>query len=73
MVHTQPSHPFFANKDDTENLINLSGLKLHEIENFKISRKMRDSLLSVIVEYYHVHFDDSAEIKSLKILREVFN
>ncbi len=73
VVHSQPSHPFFANKDDTENLINLSDLKLHEIENFKISRKMRDSLLSVIVEYYRVHFDDSGEIKSLNILREVFN
>lgn len=73
VVHTQPSHPFFANKEETENLIYLSGLKLPEIEHLNISRKMRDSLLSVIVEYYRVHFDDSAEIKSLKILREVFS
>ena len=73
VVHVQPSHPFYANADETEILINLAGLKLHEIDQFKISRKLRDSLLSVIVEYYQLHFDDSGEIKSLNILREVFS
>ena len=73
VVHAQPSHPYYANKDVTENLINLSGLKLHEIDQFKITRKMRDDLLAAIVEYYQLHFDDSGEIKSLNILREVFS
>ena len=72
VVHVQPAHPFFANKDVTENLIKLSLLKLHEIDQYKITRKMRDDLLSALVEYYQLHFDDSEEIKSLNILREVF-
>ena len=72
VVHSQPSHPFYSNKEVTEYLIKLSEYKLHEIANFKVPGKMREELLSAIVEYYQLHFDDSAEIKSLNILREVF-
>ncbi len=73
IVHTQPSHPFFANKEVTENLIRLSGLKLHETGSFNISGKMREALLTAMVEYYQFHFDDFGEIKSLNILREVYS
>ncbi|MBN2637223.1 MAG: DNA repair protein RecO [Prolixibacteraceae bacterium] len=72
VVHVQPLHPFYVNKDTTENLIRISSLKLHEIDQFKVARKMRDDLLSAIVDYYLIHFDDSREIKSLNVLREVF-
>lgn len=72
IVHFQPSHPFYANKEVTLKLIELSALKINEIGGFEISRKMRDSLISVLVDYYQLHFDDLGEIKSLTVLREVF-
>jgi DNA repair protein RecO (recombination protein O) len=72
VVHFQPSHPFFANKEATEYLIQLSALKINEINRFEISRKMRDSLISVLIDYYQLHFEDLGEIKSLNVLREVF-
>lgn len=72
VVHFQPSHPFYANKEATENLIQLSALKIHEISEFEISRKIRDTLISVLIDYYQLHFDDLGEIKSLNVLREVF-
>ncbi|PIF05504.1 MAG: DNA repair protein RecO [Draconibacterium sp.] len=72
VVHYQPQHPYFAANEETECLINLASLKLHEIGQFKISRNMRDALLSIMVEYYRLHFDDPREIKSLKVLKEVF-
>ena len=72
VVHFQPSHPFYANKEATENLIQLSALKIQEISEFEISRKMRDTLISVLIDYYQLHFDDLGEIKSLNVLREVF-
>lgn len=72
VVPFQPSHPFYANKDVTERLIQLSTLKIHEINDFKINRNMRDSLISVLIDYYHLHFEDLGEIKSLNVLREVF-
>jgi len=72
VVHFQPSHPFYANKEATEYLMKLSALKIHEISEFVISRSMRDTLITVLVDYYQLHFDDLGEIKSLNVLREVF-
>ena len=72
VVPFQPSHPHFANKEVTEHLISLSTLKINELPEFKISRTMRDSLLTVLIDYYQLHFENLGEIKSLNILREVF-
>ncbi len=72
VLYFEPSHPFYANKEITSYLIKLSNLKISELGNFKISRNMRDSLLSVLTEYYQSHFEELGEIKSLNVLREVF-
>jgi DNA repair protein RecO (recombination protein O) len=72
IVHFQPSHPFFANKEATEYLMKFSTVKLHELSEVVLSRSMRDTLLTVMTDYYQLHFDNLGEIKSLNILREVF-
>ena len=72
VVPFQPSHPHYANKEVTEHLISLSNVKMHELKEFKISRKMRDSLLTVLLNYYQLHFDNLGEIKSMTVLHEVF-
>lgn len=73
VVPYQPSHPFTANKEVTAYLISLSSLKIHELGKFKISRTMRDSLLTVLLDYYQLHFENLGEIKSMSVLREVFD
>jgi DNA repair protein RecO (recombination protein O) len=72
VVHFQPSHPFYANKEATEYLMKLAALKIHETGSFEIPRRMRDTLISVLIDYYQLHFDNLGEIKSLNVLREVF-
>lgn len=72
IVSFEPSHPLFANKEATEQLIKLSLLKINELDQFKISRAMRDTLLSVLVDYYQLHFDNLGTIKSLPVLKEIF-
>ena len=72
MVPFQPSHPFYANKEVSEVLIHLAKVKLHELHKFKISRTMRDSLLTVLLDYYQLHFDNLGEIKSINVLKEIF-
>ena len=72
VVSSQPSHPFFANKEVTEYLVTLSTLKINELCEFKISRTMRDSLLTVLIDYYQLHFENLGEIKSVSVLKEVF-
>ena len=72
IVPFEPSHPLFANKEASEQLIKLSLLKINELDQFKISRAMRDTLLSVLVDYYQLHFDNLGTIKSLPVLKEIF-
>lgn len=72
VVPFEPTHPLFANKEVTDHLITLSMLKINELDSFKIPRKMRDSILQTLVDYYQLHFENLGEIKSLNVLREVF-
>ena len=73
VTNFQPSHPFYANKEITECLIAISNVKIHDIGALHISRKTRDTLNSVLIDYYRLHFDDLGEVKSLNVLREVFS
>lgn len=72
VVPFEPSHPLFVNKEVTEYLCTLSTLKIQEISDFKISRNLRENLLSKLIEYYQLHFENLGEIKSLGVLKEVF-
>lgn len=72
IVPFEPSHPHFAHKEATGFIIQLSHLKINELNKLELTRSMRDYLLSVLLDYYHLHFDNLGEIKSLKVLQEVF-
>lgn len=72
IVAFEPPHPLFAHKEATEHIIQLSRLKINELCKLKISRKMRDYLLTIFLDYYQLHFEEMGEIKSLKVLQEVF-
>lgn len=72
VVPFEPTYPLYANKEVTGHLITLSMLKINELYSFKVPRKMRDSMLQTLVDYYQLHFETLGEIKSLNVLREVF-
>ncbi|RIH65598.1 DNA repair protein RecO [Mariniphaga sediminis] len=72
VVPFEPSHPFFFHKEATEALGTLASLKIREIRTLKISRNLRSYLTSKLVEYYQLHFEHLGEIKSLKVLHEIF-
>lgn len=72
VVPFEPTHPLYANKEVTGHLITLSMLKINELDSFKVPRKMRDSILQSLVDYYQLQFENLGEIKSLNVLREVF-
>jgi DNA repair protein RecO (recombination protein O) len=69
----EPSHQYFINKEATEKLISLSLLKLPDMNQLHITRNMRGYLTSKLLEYYQLHFEHLGEIKSLKVLNEVFS
>ncbi len=72
VVPFEPSHPFFINKQATGALCALAELKINEMGSWRVSRGLRSYLTTKLVEYYQLHFDIPGEIKSLKVLQEVF-
>ncbi len=73
IVPFEPPHPMYAHKEATEYVIQLSELKINQLHQLKISRSMREYLLSTLLDYYQLHFNDLGEIKSLNVLKEVFS
>ncbi len=43
------------------------------IEPFMVSRDQRLTFLNMLIEYFHYHFDNISNLKSMKILHQVFN
>ena len=72
VVASEPLHTMYMHKQATQVFIDLAALKINELPYFAITREMRDYLLENIVTYYQLHFQILGEIKSLKVLRELF-
>lgn len=73
VVAFEPQQSMFMHKHATQVFMDLAVLKINELSDFSISRKMRDYLLEHLIKYYRLHFENLGEIKSLKVLRELFN
>jgi len=73
IVPYEPPHPYYVNQEGTAALQILSGLKSGELNTLRISRNLRGYLTAKLIEYYHMHFEHLGEIKSLKILQELFS
>jgi DNA repair protein RecO (recombination protein O) len=73
VVPFEPSHPFFMNREATETLIQLSAMKIQDLPLLKVPAALRISLTAKLVEYYQLHFERLGEIKSLKVLHELFS
>jgi DNA repair protein RecO (recombination protein O) len=68
----EPSHPFFMNKDTTQGLSKMAVLKISELGQLKLTAKVRTSILSGLIDYYKLHIESFGELRSLKVLHEVF-
>ena len=73
VVALEPLHTFFMHKQATKIFMDLAALKINELPDFRISHEMRGYLLEQIIKYYRLHFENLGEIKSLKILKELFD
>lgn len=68
--------PLISDTPDIEESYHLSlliGLKFNQLEEFSVSGTQRYRLLKVINEFYRYHFDGLGELKSLKVLNEIFH
>lgn len=72
LVSREPAHPYFANREETRAFVMLGGLKMDELDSLNLSRSLRARLTAKLADYYQLHFQHLGELKSLKVLQEVF-
>ena len=71
-TNTMPPHPYLIDKELCEYFSMLIKMNYETSITNKIPKKNRDELLIKLIEYYQVQLISFPEIKSLKILKEIF-
>ncbi len=64
---------FLLSDEELKGLDELYKYSFEDLENIRISNNTRSSLLDKLVEYYQIHLEGTGSIKSLAVLKEVFN
>ncbi len=70
---SQPMHSHFLPPADAIQLLSLFRMNYDNMRCFRMSRHDRWRILEVLNDYYRLHIPGFPEVKSLEILREVFN
>jgi len=70
---TPPPHPDHLERDLGMKLYMLSNLQAGELARLNIDKKLRNELLNALLLYYQIHLSGLGTIKSVDILKEVFN
>ncbi|WP_075603880.1 DNA repair protein RecO [Saccharicrinis aurantiacus] len=68
----EPSHKHFMNAWETEILKEISHLGLTQLGLLKLNRESRTQFLEKLLQYYNYHLHGFTKIKSLDILKELF-
>lgn len=71
-VQIKPFHKSFLEKEQSRIFNQLMQFSDNQHENLKASKEDRAGLLEKIVEYYRLHNTGISEIKSMNVLKEVF-
>lgn len=69
---SQPSHPKFLMPEDAKNLPLLLRMSYSNMKAFKFSGAERSRLLTFMNDYFKLHLPEFPELKSLKVMREIF-
>jgi DNA repair protein RecO (recombination protein O) len=68
----EPLHPFYMSRETTSLFREISTININEMCNLVISYPLRSMLTVKLMEYYHLHFENMENFKSLAVLQEVF-
>lgn len=68
----RPNHKNFANQKISYLIHKLFNVELSKTSNFKISNSDRRKLLDTIINFYLIHLGKPKNLKTLKILKEIF-
>ncbi|WP_300725623.1 DNA repair protein RecO [uncultured Bacteroides sp.] len=71
-VQNQPLHGMFIRPEESARLRNLMRMNYDTMHLFGMNRMERNRCLDIINEYYRLHLPDFPELKSLRVLQELF-
>lgn len=72
-VFEHPLHPNFLMPDESELFISLLNTGYGSMHQLVLNRRLRGIYLAILTEYYRLHIPDFPQLKSLEILRELFD
>jgi len=72
-VPIEPNHPYYFNRLASKYLSKFLTSSLSSLGEIEIKKDIRNILVEKMIEYYRLHITDFKEIKSYKVLTEVFN
>jgi DNA repair protein RecO (recombination protein O) len=72
-VSDAPIHGHFIHFDESKIFSSLINKSFDDLGTIKLSRELRQYLLEKLVEYYRLHIENMGNVKSLQVLKEVFD
>lgn len=70
---TQPDHAYFLSPDEAANFATLMRMNYHNLHLFRFSREERMLILEHIINYFKLHHAGFTQLKSLEVLKALFD
>jgi len=68
----EPLHPYYMDRETTALFCEIAGMSIGETGNLSLNQANRNQLTAKLLEYYHLHFENMGNFRSLAVLHEVF-
>jgi DNA repair protein RecO (recombination protein O) len=72
-VAKRPGHPETPDTEVSGYLSELIAAKAEDLQLIRLNGELRNRLLNVLTECYHIHFEGLGNLNSLKVLHELFH
>lgn len=69
----QPNHPFFINKINAILFYQVFKLDLNQLNTLNFNNNQRKEVLAALIDYYSLHINNLSNLKSKKVLEDVFS
>ena len=72
-MNEHPLHPDFLMPQDAAPFVGLLRTGYDSMHMLSLNRKLRGEYLAILLKYYRLHIPDFPQLKSMDVLREVFD
>jgi len=72
ICQSEPLHPYYMDRETTALLCEIAGMSIGVAGNLTLNHTARNQLTGKLLEYYHLHFENMGNFRSLAVLQEVF-